>query len=218
MEILFEKSVDDVVKLFENDKSNDRYLSWEICYTKFCEFKDKTPEDEKQIELLSLHLVGYLASWGMYRGSSALLRDYNYMIHKDLIKILLCEENRKLFILDVIENTEEFLSLIDKVYNEIKEYYLKLENNEGNKMNPSRTLITKILLGVYGCIPAYDRNVISSLKKAGIKYSDFGSLITAIKNNDGFLEQCQKCLKKYPKYTFMKIVDIYLWKIGSELN
>lgn len=209
--------VEKSVETFINEKSNDRYNSWELCYNEFLKFKNLYPK-EKEIEHLSLHLMGYLASWGMYRGSSALLRDYSYMVHKELIPILLKEENCKLFSLNVIENTEGFLRLLYKVYDEIKGYYEKLENNEGKRMKPSHTLITKILLGVYGCIPAYDRNVVSALRKLNIKSNKFEALIEYIKSNESLITQFKSCSKRFPQYTFMKIVDIYLWKTGSNIN
>jgi hypothetical protein len=51
----------------------DRLRSWDHCY-KFFQggFEDN--------ELASLHLAFYLASWGMYRGSSFLL-DKDYLVH-----------------------------------------------------------------------------------------------------------------------------------------
>lgn len=210
-------NIQKIVDSFVNDKSNGRYKSWEICHKKFCEFKDKEP-NEKEIELLSLHLIGYLASWGMYRGSSALLRDFDYTVHEELISKLLMEENRKLFTLNPLENTNEFLCLLNSVYNDIKKYYEKLENNEGKHMKPSKTLITKILLGVYGCIPAYDRNVVSALRKNGINVNDFSCLIEKIKCSQDFIEQCKSCLEIYPEYTLMKIIDVCLWEKGKRLE
>ena len=49
---------------------NGRYRSWEHCYKTFNDARNSTSPD---LDYLSLHLGFYLASWGMYRGSSFLL-------------------------------------------------------------------------------------------------------------------------------------------------
>lgn len=52
--------------------SHGRYLSWCHCYNAFKE--NRSNRDEKTVDYLALHLAFYLASWGMYRGSSFLLQ------------------------------------------------------------------------------------------------------------------------------------------------
>ena len=46
---------------------NHRYLSWEHCYLMF---SNEIQQANPNIDLLSLHLGFYLASWGMMRASS----------------------------------------------------------------------------------------------------------------------------------------------------
>ncbi len=65
---------------------NHRYRSWEHCFRAFSDKKDVT--DNKTIDYLSLHLAFYLASWGMYRGSSNLLQK-DYRIHIPIVRIIL---------------------------------------------------------------------------------------------------------------------------------
>ena len=64
--------------------SNARYRSWEHCYSNFYHARGKEDVD---IDYLSLGLH-YLASWGMYRGSSFLLQK-GYKIHIPVIEELL---------------------------------------------------------------------------------------------------------------------------------
>lgn len=55
---------------FYNDLKEDengRYCSWEHCYSHFYKALGNKNAD---IDYLSLQLAFYLASWGMYRGSS----------------------------------------------------------------------------------------------------------------------------------------------------
>ena len=63
--------------------SNHRFKSWEYCYTAFGNLDS--------VDYLSLHLAFYLASWGMYRGSSFLLQK-DYRIHIPVVKELLSEK------------------------------------------------------------------------------------------------------------------------------
>ena len=57
--------------------ANGRYRSWEHCYKCFYDARNNPSPD---YDYLSLQLAFYLASWGMYRGSSFLLES-NKNIH-----------------------------------------------------------------------------------------------------------------------------------------
>ena len=65
----------DAGEIFENDSTDkfSRYKSWEFCYKKFQDNVYNTDD-------LAIHLSLYLASWGMYRGSTFLLNK-NYKIN-----------------------------------------------------------------------------------------------------------------------------------------
>ena len=62
-----------------------RYMSWRYCYKAFSERRNEV--DEQTIDYLALHLAFYLASWGMYRGSSFLLQK-DYKIHIPIVRII----------------------------------------------------------------------------------------------------------------------------------
>lgn len=73
---------------FYNDlkqDENERYRSWEHCYSNFCHARERADAD---YNYLSLQLAFYLASWGMYRGSSFLLQK-DYKVHIPVVKELL---------------------------------------------------------------------------------------------------------------------------------
>lgn len=70
---------DTLSKYYDNIKKdkNHRLKSWEHCYTQFKMVFNKNELSVKGRDYLSLHLAFYLASWGMYRGSSFMLeKDY----------------------------------------------------------------------------------------------------------------------------------------------
>ena len=77
------KSAYDFYKELKKVK-NERYLSWEHCYYIFSQSRNT---DAPDIELLCLHLSFYLASWGMYRGSSFLLQR-DYLVHKHAVETI----------------------------------------------------------------------------------------------------------------------------------
>lgn len=56
-----------------------RYKSWDNCFKAF------SPSTKSEVQ--ALELAFYLASWGMYRGSSGLLQK-NHLIHKGAVDIL----------------------------------------------------------------------------------------------------------------------------------
>ena len=205
------KKVFEIISDFTKYDDSNRFKSWEFCYCEFKKVKDQTLTDGLQ-EKLSLHLMGYLASWGMYRGSTKLLKEYNYKVHKGLIPLLFRGESKRLFDINPLTESKEFCKILDNTYFSIENYY---KNLSGGGFKPTKTLVTKILLGVYGCIPAYDINVYTALSHFGIRSNKFDDLINAIKSDAEFITQCKQAIQKYPQFTFMKIVDMFLWEMGS---
>src|SRR5690606_38208487 len=104
---------------------------------------------------LCLHLAFYLASWGMYRGSSKLL-NFDFLIHSGSVQLLQsynslrCSSESNVADIDLAK----LLDLIDK----LSKYY------EEHGITPTDTLISKIILGTLGCLPAYDRFFIDGVK------------------------------------------------------
>lgn len=66
--------------------SHGRYLSWQHCYNAF--ILNRSNVDENTFDYLALYLAFYLASWGMYRGSSFLLQK-DYKVHIPIVKIIM---------------------------------------------------------------------------------------------------------------------------------
>ena len=105
----------------ESNKKNSRYKSWEYCYSIFYEAHKRKNIDEEYLDYLCLNLAFYLASWGMYRGSSFLLhRDYK--VHKEVILELLKEEYKELFGIEVNKyKDEKNRVLLQRLYEKIKD-------------------------------------------------------------------------------------------------
>ncbi len=219
-------SVNGVLKEIVRDRfasNNNRYVSWEDCHTAFINVLKKGFE-KSDSELLALNLVGYLASWGMYRGSSDLLKEYKYFIHKGLIEILFQDKYLTLFNIDENEFKNN-ISNINEVYKEIEGYYNKL-STKGKQFKASETLITKIMLGVYACVPAYDRNLMKGLRYYDIQKSGnkkFGSLQKWLEDNPIFVAELlsfgdENFAKRNVYYPYMKLVDMYFCNLNFKEN
>jgi hypothetical protein len=199
------------------DDRNHRYKSWEHCYEYFT-------GGEVEPKIACLHLAFYLASWGMYRGSSFLLWK-DYLVHEQVVEKLLDPENRRFLALEAPDIAAGVIELIA----EIKDIYRKCGpiNGEGRKVEASDTLVSKILLGTLGCTPAFDRYFIDGMREknlaySGIKEDNFKQVVEFYnKNRTAFIE-AQATISEEGKSTVtyppMKLVDMYFWQIGYELD
>jgi hypothetical protein len=85
------------------------------------------------------------------------------------------------------------------------------------------TLVTKILLGTLGCLPACDRFFIDGFKAAGLSYSRLNSnfinrLLEFTHTNLPALRAEQSRIESHSgvRYPLMKLVDMYFWQLGYE--
>src|SRR5262245_31733409 len=79
-------------------RPNHRYLSWEHCYQFF---RSRGPDAiAADIDTAALSLAFYLASWGMYRGSSFLLQ-HDYAVHRAAIERLVSEDFRVFWTVEI---------------------------------------------------------------------------------------------------------------------
>ena len=151
-----------------------RYASYDFCYLYFQ--RNKGNLGGANMENSCMHLWSYLASWGMLRGSSALLK-CSPSVLKDLINYLDNIEDSIIWTVDVDTYTSESNKVIIEVYKDIagklKKSIAKILGKEIDKVNVSVTLVTKIMLGVFGCVPAIDQYFYQTFHE---KYAGFGKL------------------------------------------
>jgi len=198
-----------------------RYRSWEHCYDYFRKIMSGELADNRHHA--ALHLGFYLASWGMYRGSSFLLQ-HAYTVHLGVIDLL--SDNRFSALWDkefgVSSTDDGMIPAILEVIDGIREAYRPFAPIADSRQ-PTDTLVTKVILGTFGCLPACDRYFISGLKSAGISYSRLsrkfveGVLNFCLENLEDLREEqsriANNCGFHYP---VMKLVDMYFWQIGYE--
>lgn len=207
-------------KLSRIDKHH-RFKSWEHCF-QFFSTNYKSLNDEKIFDHGCLHLAFYLASWGMLRGGAFLLQK-DYRVHE-------------YFLNDVVKNTKYFrhydhefqLSMnrdsvvgIDSLIRETTESYISnisQINGENTIVSVTDTLASKILLGVYGNVPAYDRYLKDSLKLHGISQQFNEASLLELNNfynfyKDEFEKSHQLFSEDETYYTPMKLIDMYFWQV-----
>lgn len=201
---------------------NGRSRSWEHCYRVF---RDARTDPSPDYDYLSLHLAFYLASWGMYRGSSFLLQK-DYKVLTPVVEEVLKPEYDCLFGVacadlrndDVWEQYTKLYKCIDGYFDPIR------EKVAGRKVTTSVSpvLITKILMGTLGCVPAYDRFFEEGAKYLGLEKKSYNEdslleLADIYEAHNDRLEEARRGMRTddliYPQ---MKLLDMGLWQIGFE--
>lgn len=219
-------------RYFWDGKEFKRGNSWTYCHQAFLDRVGKSL-NESDYDYLALQLAFYLASWGMLRNSFLINMDYK--IHIQPVKMMMEKQYRRLFACEnpfADEKTAlEYKNLLfdqeTGIYCRLEAYYNKAHSaltEEQERSDESATLLTKILLGVYGCIPAYDRFFKRGLSLFGRQQwlrKDGNALFKGSKSLGELLktgamrEELEQYHKEHPEYTFMKIVDMYFFSLGA---
>ena len=212
---------------FYNDlkvDENGRYRSWEHCYSHFIKARGS---QEIDYDYLSLQLAFYLASWGMYRGSSFLLQK-DYKVHIPVVKELLNENYDILAGIDCIGFKDDSnQKLLQDINSFLEQYYDKIRHKvKGQELKNqlSFTLITKILMGTLGCVPAYDRYFIAGIKNQKVATGNYNlksimQLVDFYEKNSARFEPVREKMKvEGTPYPQMKMIDMGFWQVGLELD
>ena len=151
------------LEIFGKDrKSNERYASFDYCFNYFQGFKNKADiANPVNIQNSCLQLGFYLASWGMLRGASFLL-EKSVRHYSELIKEI-SNFDKRIWNIDV-DNYNEAENI--KILIKFKERAIKTLGK--NNAKTWDTLVTKIMLGIFGNVPAYDTNFKRFLKEKRI--------------------------------------------------
>lgn len=188
-------------------KPDARYTSFDYCFNYFQSFREEDKvgflADQVNIQLSCLHLGFYLASWGMLRGSSELLqKSARFLIP----------------VIELIAGIDEAVWGIDAhCYTEDNILQLLETRQIFRQAHPSMSdiLVTKIMLGVFGNVPAFDTNF-----KKGFQVSTFN--LKALQKIDVFYKANDVVIQKYRiptldfvsgeptlrKYTSAKVIDM----------
>ena len=215
----------DAAQTFYDDartSENGRSRSWEHCYRVF---RDARTDPSPDYDYLSLHLAFYLASWGMYRGSSFLLQK-DYKVLSPVVEEVLKPEYDCLFGVACVGLREpEVQARLKNVYDYISVYFRPSRDEVARcevASSVSPVLVTKILMGTLGCVPAYDRffqDGVATYKVTTREYSlkSVLRLVDFYEEHNDRLEETRRGMQcedlTYPQ---MKVLDMGFWQVGFD--
>ena len=201
---------------------NGRSRSWEHCYRVF---RDARTNPSPDYDYLSLHLAFYLASWGMYRGSSFLLqKDYKVLLpiveeilkpEYDCLFGVACADLREPGVQEQLANASDYIA----------KHFGPIRDEVAGREVPtpvSPVLITKILMGTLGCVPAYDRFFGIGAKYLGLEKDTYqekslDELADFYEAHNDRLEEARRGMRTEDlTYPQMKLLDMGFWQIGFE--
>lgn len=129
-----------------------RSRSYDHCFNYFATNPEPTADLEKSCAVLGF----YLASWGMYRGSSYVFRETNSELYVPLISYIE-EYGPALRGIDAGTYDDASKEQVIKTFREIRKLVLPDEQT-------AITLVTKIMVATFGCVPAYDTYFMAGMK------------------------------------------------------
>lgn len=201
---------------------NGRSRSWEHCYRVF---RDARTDPSPDYDYLSLHLAFYLASWGMYRGSCFIFQK-DYKVHTPIVEKVLKPEYDCLFGVACADlRNSDVWAQIKKLSDDIANHFDPIRDQVAGREveSPvSPVLITKILMGTLGCVPAYDRFFQDGVAKYKVTTQTFSPnsvlrLADFYEAHDDRLEEARRGMQCdgliYPQ---MNLLDMGFWQIGFE--
>ena len=222
------EAIDELInaaQIFYDDaraNENGRSRSWEHCYRVF---RDARTDPSPDYDYLSLHLAFYLASWGMYRGSSFLLQK-DYKVLSPIVEEVLKPEYDCLFgVACVGLREDEVQDRLEELSDYIAAHFRPIRDEVAGRevvSSVSPVLITKILMGTLGCVPAYDRffqDGVATYKVTTQEYSakSVRRLVDFYEEHNDRLEEARLGMRTgdliYPQ---MKVLDMGFWQIGFE--
>lgn len=130
-----------------------RSQSYDHCYNYFADTKDPTADLEKSCAVLGF----YLASWGMYRGSTYLQQETNSSHLAPAIRAIQILRPT-LAGIDLNNYSEKNRDLVLSAYGDIRD---ALQIRQRSQV----TIVTKVMVAAFGCIPAFDRNFSQAFRR-----------------------------------------------------
>lgn len=97
----------------------------------------------------------------MLRADSKLFQEKNITFFIPIIRFISRQENIA-WEIDVQKYTDENINLLVDIYTNIRKIIKR-------QINPSIVLITKIMLGVFGSVPAFDQNSCATFRSIRLK-------------------------------------------------
>jgi len=198
-------------------RPTERYTSFDYCFNYFQDQSDGglTAElaSDANLEMSCLQLGFYLASWGMYRGSADLLKRSVASL-RPLVRAISASP-REIWSADANEYSDANCALILEVRDRIVETLGRIATD---------TLVTKIMLGVFGCGPAFDTNFKKGSGLRTLNRSALDKLGEFYQANSDLIERYREPTLDFAtglgtnrRYTRAKVIDSIFFIEGAKL-
>lgn len=194
----------------------DRYASFDYCYNYFRQFAvetTKSPNSEEFLERSLFHLGFYLASWGMLRGSTYLSKQSVIGLKTTIEALSNCPAIAWTCDVENYES-EEVISAILGSRDVIKESF--------QRFHASETLVTKVMLGVFGCVPAFDTYFKRATGLTALSRSSLSEIYTYFQRNRALITEGQRQTTDLTsgrpssfKYSQAKVIDMIFFTKGQ---
>lgn len=204
------------VDLFMRNRhqASSRYASYDHCFNYFQEFRDRPAAlaSAGQRQLSCLHLGYYLASWGMFRGKAALLQHSSRALVPSVE--LISAAPMSIWTTDVESYNERRI-------NELIDF-----KNALSRVVPggrSGTLTSKIMLGTFGCVPAFDRFFCEGFDVSGFRRGALQEVYDYYVQHQEMIESCREKTINFDgeqtniRYTQAKVIDMIFFVEGQNL-
>ena len=193
-----------------------RYASYDHCFNYFQDLHEtnqiRSAASAEKSQLSCLHLGYYLASWGMFRGKAALLQHSSRALLPAVQLIVRAPE--------VIWDTDV------ETYDDSRIQALLDFRDELREVVPggrSGTLTSKIMLGVFGCVPAFDRFFCEGFGVSGFRRSALHEVRDYYNLHSAEIERCRPLTIGFNgettnrKYSQAKIIDMIFFVEGQDM-
>jgi len=191
-----------------------RYASFDYCFNYFQDARDAQETaglaTDDRLELSCLHLGFYLASWGMMRGSGGL----HGRSVQEFVPVVqaIADEPAATWGLDVPGYSEAGIATVLALGEHIRTAYT---------FAASPVLVTKTMLGVFGCIPAFDRFFRLGFGRAALDRATLTKISDFYRANKSALHAVPVCTLDFAtgqdtprRYTQAKIIDMIFFQEG----
>lgn len=192
-----------------------RYASFDYCFNYFRSFHERgnvaALASSEHLQISCLQLGFYLASWGMFRGKAELLKHSAKRLTPVIDTIAAAPD--PLWSVDADDYGTDTQTLLFDVARDLQRVL------PGGQ---SDTLVTKTMLGVFGCMPAFDR-----FFRVGFGASTFGpkalrALEEYYRANAGAIERHRVATLDFAtgeptaqRYTAAKVIDMVFFIEGA---
>lgn len=199
-----------------------RYASFDYAFNYFQSQRERDAIGDiasmSQMQLSCLHLGFYLASWGMLRGSGDLLqRSIKFL--EPLVTVIAAAPPM-MWEIDAHSYSDDAWWMLEEFAGRIRTAL----GTERTSARASDTMVTKIMLGVFGCVPAFDTNF-----KGGFGVSTFSR--SALQQVAEFYHSNAATIERYRwptldfdsgrdssrRYTRAKVIDMIFFVEGREM-